>query len=65
MPRDQMPDVLQAISDWLPLSYAVDAVNAVTTGDAEWDVYGPLLIVAAFVLGAIILATLTLRRRTA
>jgi ABC transporter DrrB family efflux protein len=65
MPRDQMPDVLQAISDWLPLSYAVDAVNAVTAGDSEWDVYGPLLVVAAFVLGAVILASLTLRRRTA
>ena len=30
MPRDRMPDVLYAISDWLPLSYAVDAVNAVS-----------------------------------
>src|SRR5690606_5761329 len=26
MPRDQMPEVLEAISDWLPLSYAIDAV---------------------------------------
>jgi len=64
MPRDRMPDVLHAISDWLPLSYAVDAVNAVTAGDAAWDVTGPLLVVAAFVVGAIVLASLTLRRRT-
>lgn len=64
MPRDQMPDVLYAISDWLPLSHAVDAVNAVTAGDEEWEVYGPLLIVVAFVVGAIVLASLTLRRRT-
>lgn len=64
MPRDQMPDVLQAISDWLPLSYAVDAVNAVTAGDEGWEVGRPLLVVAAFVLGAIVLASLTLRRRT-
>lgn len=64
MPRDQMPDLLQAISDWLPLSYAVDAVNAVTAGDEGWEVSGPLLVVAAFVLGAIVLASLTLRRRT-
>ena len=64
MPRDQMPEVLQAISDWLPLSYAVDAVNAVTAGDEGWDVAGPLLIVAAFVVGAVVLASLTLRRRT-
>ncbi len=64
MPRDQMPDVLYAISEWLPLSHAVDAVNAVTVGDEEWEVYGPLLIVLAFVVGAIVLASLTLRRRT-
>ena len=64
MPRDTMPDVLQAISDWLPLSYAIDSVNAVTAGDQGWDVFGPLLIVLAFVLGAIVLGAVTLRRRT-
>lgn len=64
MPRDQMPDVLHAISDWLPLSYAIDAVNAVATGDDGWELYRPLLIVAAFAVGALILASLTLRRRT-
>lgn len=64
MPRDQMPDVLQAISDWLPLSYAIDTINAVSAGDEGWDVFGPLLIVVAFMLGALVLASLTLRRRT-
>ncbi len=29
MPRDLMPDALRVISDWLPLSYAIDAVTAV------------------------------------
>ncbi|MFK4852090.1 ABC transporter permease [Microbacterium sp. ZW T6_19] len=64
MPRDQMPDVLYAISDWLPLSYAIDAISAVTAGDEEWDLYGPLLVVVAFAVGALVLASLTLRRRT-
>ena len=64
MPREQMPDVLHAISDWLPLSYAIDAVNAVTAGDEGWDLWRPLLIVAAFAVGALVLASLTLRRRT-
>jgi ABC-type multidrug transport system, permease component len=64
MPRDQMPDVLQAISDWLPLSHAIDAVAAVGAGDEGWDLYRPLLIVAAFGAGALVLASLTLRRRT-
>lgn len=64
MPRDQMPDVLHAISDWLPLSYAIDAIDAVAAGDEGWDVYRPLLVVAAFLVGALLLASLTLRRRT-
>ncbi|MGO1410873.1 MULTISPECIES: ABC transporter permease [unclassified Microbacterium] len=64
MPRENMPDVLEAISDWLPLSYAIDAVQAVTTGADAWDVYGPLLIILAFATAFILLAALTLRRRT-
>jgi len=64
MPRDQMPDVLYAISDWLPLSYAVEAINAVTAADEGWDLWRPVLIVAAFAVGSLVLASLTLRRRT-
>ena len=64
MPRDQMPDVLYAISDWLPLSYAIDTINAVAAGDEGWDVFGPLLVVVAFAIGSLVLASLTLRRRT-
>lgn len=65
MPRDQMPDVLSAISDWLPLSHAIDAMEAVTGGGEAWDVAGPLLVVGAFVAAALVLASGTLRRRTA
>ena len=64
MPRDQMPDVLFAISDWLPLSHAIDTINAVAAGDEGWEAFGPLLIVLAFAIGALVLASLTLRRRT-
>ena len=32
IPRDQLPEVLEAISDWLPLSYAIDALTAVAGG---------------------------------
>lgn len=64
MPRDQMPDALHVISDWLPLSYAIDAVNAVTTGEAGWDLGKPLIVIAAVTVVALGLAALTLRRRT-
>ena len=64
--RDQLPDALHIISDWLPLSHAIDALNAVAndTEDAAY-VGGQLLIIGAFALGAIIFGSLTLQRRTA
>lgn len=65
MPRDEMPAVLQAISDWMPLSYAIDAVNAVTAGDEGWTLGRPLVVIAAVTVVALGLAALTLRRRTA
>ena len=64
MPRDQMPDVLRAISDWLPLSYAIDAVNAVAAGDEGWELGKPLIVIGAVTVLALGLAALTLRRRT-
>lgn len=64
MPREDMGDVLYAISDWLPLSYAIDAINAVTAGDEGWGIGRPLLVIAAFAVGFLVLASLTLRRRT-
>lgn len=64
MPRDQMPEVLTAISDWLPLSYVVDAVNAVTAGTSGWDLGKPLIVIGAVTLVALALAAVTLRRRT-
>ncbi|MFE4727070.1 ABC transporter permease [Microbacterium sp. NPDC056736] len=64
MPREDMPDALYQISKVLPLSYAIDTINAVTAGDEGWDVFAPLLVVVAFAVGSLILASLTLRRRT-
>lgn len=65
LPRSNMPDVLYSISDWLPLSHAIDALNAVAN-DSEDAAYvgGKLLIIAAFAVGAILLGSITLRRRT-
>jgi ABC transporter DrrB family efflux protein len=65
IPRDQMPDVLYAISDWLPLSHAIDALNAVArdSEDASW-VAGQLLIIGGFAVAAVALGAITLRRRT-
>ena len=63
--RDQMPDPLYAISDWLPLSHAIDALTAVArdSEDPAW-VGTRLLILGAFAVGAVALGAITLRRRT-
>jgi ABC-2 type transport system permease protein len=65
LPRDQLPDVLRQISDWLPLSHAIDALNAVAADsqDAAW-IGRELLIIGAFALGSVIVGALTLRRHT-
>lgn len=66
IPRDQLPDALHIISDWLPLSHAVDALDAVAndTHDAAY-IGGELLIIGAFALAAVVFGSLTLQRRTA
>ncbi|MGG7508642.1 ABC transporter permease [Plantibacter sp. YIM 135249] len=65
LPTDQLPSVLEAIATWLPLTHAIDALNAVVTG-AEDDAYvmGQVLIILAWSVGAVTLGSLTLRRRT-
>jgi len=69
--RDEMPPVLSWISDLLPLSYAVDAMNTVATttsdafGGVDSSVWGDLAVVAGFTVAALALGAATLRRRTA
>jgi ABC-2 type transport system permease protein len=65
VPRATMPGVLHAISDILPMSYAVDAMRHVTrTGLAGGAVARDLAIILAFALAAVLLGAATLRRRT-
>ena len=64
--RDALPDVLGAVSDVLPLSYSVDAMQSVSNDvDLTADVWGDLGIVVVFAAVALALGAATLRRRTA
>lgn len=66
VPRDQLPGVLDAVSNVLPLSYAVDAVAGVAKGNGFGSgAGGDALVVAAFIIGALVLGAATLKRRTA
>ena len=64
VPLEKMPDLLEKIAYWLPLTYAVDALNRVTREvDLSSEAWRDVWVVLAFVVGAIILGALTLRRR--
>jgi ABC-2 type transport system permease protein len=64
VPREAMPDVLHAVSNLLPLSYATDAMKSLTTSSSTGDVWRDLGVVATFAVAALALGAATLRRRT-
>jgi ABC-2 type transport system permease protein len=70
IPRDAMPRALEVVSDVLPLSYAVDAMTAVSTtaggglGGVDGSVWSDIAVVVAFALAGLALGAATLRRRT-
>ncbi len=64
LPRDQMPSLLGAASDVLPLSYAVDAMSHLTRSASTGEVWADLAVVAGFVVAGLGLGAATLRRRT-
>jgi ABC-2 type transport system permease protein len=65
VPRDQMASWLEAISNVLPLSYAVDAMKQVSNHpDVTSDLVRDAVVIAGFALLALVLGAATLRRRT-
>jgi ABC-2 type transport system permease protein len=66
VPRDQLPDVLHAVSNVLPLSYAVDSMQEVQTSSSlTGEFWTDLAVIAGFVVALLVLGAATLRRRTA
>jgi ABC-2 type transport system permease protein len=66
VPRAQMNPVLHAISDVMPMSYAVDAMRQLSRDpSATSALWGDLAIVLGFAMLAVGLGAETLRRRTA
>ncbi|PWN01922.1 antibiotic ABC transporter permease [Nocardioides silvaticus] len=64
VPRSALPDVLGAISDVLPLSYAVDAMEHLTRSTTTGEVWVDLAVVAAYAVAGLALGAGTLRRRS-
>jgi len=65
VPRDRMGDVLQTVSNALPLSYAVDAMRDLSLHEGvEPGAWGDLSVVGLSIVLALGLGAATLRRRT-
>ncbi|HEU4337341.1 MAG TPA: ABC transporter permease [Nocardioides sp.] len=64
VPREAMPTLLEAVSNVLPMSYAIDAMQELVGAADTVEVWGDVLVVGAFALGALALGAATLRRRT-
>jgi len=64
MPREQMPAALEAISRVMPLTYGVQAMKDLSMGGDPGQIWSEVVVLVAFIVGAIVLGSLTLRRRT-
>ncbi|WP_235737459.1 ABC transporter permease [Nocardioides alcanivorans] len=64
VPRAALPDVLEAISDVLPLSYAIDAMTTLVDSSDAGDVWADVAVVLAFAVAGLAVGAATLRRRT-
>jgi ABC-2 type transport system permease protein len=64
VPRDQMAKLLQWLSDIFPLTYSTDAMRRVTDYQ-QWSgsLTKDLLIVCAYGIGALVLGSITIRRK--
>lgn len=65
MPLEKMPELLEKIAYFLPLTYAIDALSSITkNSEITSEAYRDLFVVIAFVIAAVLLSALTLRRKT-
>lgn len=65
VPRDKMAQLLEWISDVLPLTYAYEALALATADELDTELAVDALVVAGCIVLALVLGATTLRRRTA
>ena len=63
--RDRMNDVFQTVSDWMPLTYSVNALQEIAkNADPTATMWRDFGIMAGIVLGLLVLASFTLPRKS-
>lgn len=66
VPGDQMPGFLEAIADWLPMTWAADVVtNLLSQAEVSASSWWHLGALAAAAIAALVLASATMPRKTA
>lgn len=65
VPRSQMPDVLEGVSNALPFTYAYDALVKVAADSVDARFWLDVVVTCGCVVLALVLGAATLRRRTA
>ena len=64
VPREEMPEVLEVISAFLPFTYAIDALTKVAADDLGGRFWLDVTVVIGSIILALVLAAATLKRRT-
>jgi ABC-2 type transport system permease protein len=65
VPLSQMPDLLERLAYFLPLTYAVDALNTVARdASLDADAWRDLAVVGVCIVAAVLLGAVTLRRKS-
>lgn len=64
VPRENLPEALKSISDWLPLSHAIQALNDLTNNTSAADIQNEIWILWAWVAVAVLVGSMTLKKRT-
>ncbi|MDO5094474.1 MAG: ABC transporter permease [Propionibacteriaceae bacterium] len=65
VPKEQLPDVLRAISEWLPMTWGVDIVRDVMTNpELSPDSWRNFAILVAVILAALLVAAASMPRKT-
>jgi ABC-2 type transport system permease protein len=65
VPREQMARLLELLSDALPMTYAYDALGRAAADDLGRRLVLDAVVIAGFIVVALVLGATTLRRRTA
>ena len=65
VPKEQLPDVLEAIANWLPMTWAVDVVRDVLANpELSSDSWWRFAALAGVIVAALLIAAASMPRKT-